>query len=173
MNMNKKLIAVAAAGLIGVGGFAQVATAATGNAKATLAGAISLTETTGLNFGGIVNGLTNPATATVQVFDTGAATTYGAGVSAADASATRGIFSVSGDAGLSYTVSLPASPITITDGASTMNVGTFTSSSLSGTNTLVGGTDTLYVGATLTVSDPTINANGVYLGTYTINVNYN
>lgn len=172
MFRNKKLIAALTAGIIGVGGFAQIANAATGSAKATLAGAISLTETTGLNFGGIVNSLVNPATATVVVPDNGGALTYGAGVSAADASATRGIFTVNGDSGLTYTVTLPTST-TITDGASTMTVDTFTESAASVTHTLGGTGDTLYVGATLTVADPTVNANGVYIGNYTINVNYN
>ena len=56
MKMNKKLIIAMIAGGISVGGFAQNASAATGNAKAILAGVIGVTESTALNFGGIVNG---------------------------------------------------------------------------------------------------------------------
>jgi len=173
MKMNKKLIAVLTAGVIGVGGFAQIANAATGNAKAVLAGALSLTETTGLNFGGIVNGLAAAATGTVVVANDGVTpVAFTGALSAADAGATRGIFTVSGDNGLTYAVVLPTST-TITDGASTMTVNTFTESAASGTHTLGVSGDTLYVGATLNVSDPAVNANGTYLGTYTINVNYN
>jgi len=170
MNINKKLIVAVSAGIIGIGGFAQTATAATGNASAVLVSPISITESTALNFGSISNGLT-AGSSNVVVSATGAATTYGASLAKVGATDTRGIFSVSGGANLAYTVTLPAST-TITDGVTTMTVGTFTTSSLSGTSTLSGaGTDTYYVGATLTVSN-TNNA-GTYSGTYTITAAYN
>lgn len=170
MNINKKLIAAVAAGVIGIGGFAQTANAATGNASAVLVSPISITESTPLNFGSISNGLT-AGSSNVVVSATGAATTYGASLAKVGTTDTRGIFSVSGGANLAYTVTLPAST-TITDGTTTMTVGTFTTSSLSGTSTLSAvGADTYFVGATLTVTST--NSPGTYSGTYTITAAYN
>lgn len=175
MNINKKLIVAVSAGIIGIGGFAQTASAATGNASAVLVSPISITESTALNFGSISNGLA-AGSSTVVVSDDGVtATTYGASLAKVGATDTRGVFAISGGNNLAYTVTLPAST-TITDGSTNMTVGTFTTSSASAGAGLTGttsgtGTDTFYVGATLTVNN-TNNA-GTYSGTYTITAAYN
>jgi hypothetical protein len=150
MNINKKLITAVAAGVIG-------------------------TESTALNFGSISNGLAAGSSNVVVNDDGVTATTYGASLAKVGATDTRGIFAISGGASLAYTVTLPAST-TITDGSTTMTVGTFTTNSTSGgaglTGTLgAGGTDTFYVGATLTVNST--NNPGTYSGTYTITAAYN
>jgi len=164
MKLNKKLIVAAVAGAIGVGGFALQANAAssiTANAKARIAGAISISETTQLNFGGIVGGTAG----TVAVPATGGAATF-TSVTAADSGATRAVFAITGDTGLTYTVTYPTS---FTVG--TMTVDTITTSSASGTTTLTGGSDTFYIGGTLHVAGT--EANGAYTGTYAVSVAYN
>lgn len=177
MNMNKKLIAAVAVGVIGVGGFVQTASAINGTANAVLVTPISISETTQLNFGSISNGWLSagPGSSNVVVNDDGVtATSYGTNLAAVSpATDTRGVFAVSGSGTLAYTITIPAST-TITDGSTNMNVAltTRTASTGPGTaGTLSGGADTVYVGGTLTVSDT--NAAGTYSGTYAITVAYN
>lgn len=173
MSINKKLITASIAGLLSIGGFALNANAASsisGNASAVIAGALDITETTPLNFGGIVQ---NAAGGTVVVPANGGAVSYTGSITAADAGATRGVFAVTGDNSATYAVSLPTS-FTIDDGivTDTMTVDTITTDSLSGTNTLDGtGNDDVYVGGTLNVVGT--EANNAYSGTFTISVSYN
>ncbi len=77
-------------------------------------------------------------------------------------------FDVTGDSGANYSVILPSSA-TLTSGANTMTVDTFTDDT--GPNPkLTGGSDTFNVGATLNVG--AAQAAGSYSGTFPVTVNY-
>ena len=81
-----------------------------------------------------------------------------------------GVFTVTGAAGYGFSITLPVGTASISSGANTMTVGTFTSTP-SGTGTLTAGTATVNVGGTLNVG---LNqAAGNYTGTYPVTVNYN
>jgi hypothetical protein len=84
-------------------------------------------------------------------------------------SPTSGVFTVTGAAGIGFSITLPATA-TITSGVNTMTVNAFTSTP-SGTGTLVAGTATVNVGATLNVAANQVA--GSYTGTYPVTVNYN
>ncbi len=82
-------------------------------------------------------------------------------------------FTVSGTANFGYSITLPAAATTLTSGANTMTVNTWTSSPTPTGTIGVGGTQVLTVGATLTVGGA--QAAGTYTsGTpFTVTVNYN
>jgi hypothetical protein len=88
--------------------------------------------------------------------------------------AAAGSFKVTGAAGYSYSVALPAGSITLTEsaaGTATMTVGSFTAASASGTETLnADGADTLTVGAALDVGAN--QAVGSYSGRFEVTVDY-
>ena len=86
-------------------------------------------------------------------------------------------FYVTGDPGVSYTVSLPVSPVTIThvSSARTMTVEDWKSVPLAepGAGLLENGSQVVYVGATLRVGTLNDNPVGVYTGTYAITFEFN
>src|SRR6185437_6225541 len=98
--------------------------------SATLAGTVALNPTTGIRTAGGAGGVTLPAS-------TGT-------VSAAS-------FTVSGQGGYTYSISLPSS-CTISSSGNTMTVNDFTSNPATTGTLSAGGTQTLTVGATLNVS---------------------
>lgn len=81
-------------------------------------------------------------------------------------------FSVTGDPSATYAISLPANGVvSLTSGANSIAVNTFTSSpNLTGTLS-IGGSQTLYVGATLDVGSN--QPSGSYSGSFSVTVNYN
>lgn len=86
-------------------------------------------------------------------------------------------FYVTGDPGISYTITLPSSPVEITHTgtARTMTVEDWRSvPALSpGAGMLENGAQTVYVGATLKVGPLIDNPVGIYTGTYTITFDFN
>ena len=166
--MKKKLIAALTVATIGSASMSSHALdLTTASATGTIAAAIGISQTTPLNFGNIVQ---NAAGGTVVVSATGAATVF---TTVADADggggpSTRGVFSVTGQSGATYAVTVPAGTVNLVNGADNIVLSAFTSSN---TGTLTGGTDALYVGATGTLdgSEPA----GTYTGTYTVTVTYN
>ena len=81
-------------------------------------------------------------------------------------------FSVSGDTGATYAITLPANGIvTLTSGANTMAVNNFTSSPASTGQLGAGGSQALKVGATLSVGSN--QASGSYSGSFVVSVDYN
>lgn len=140
------------------------------NASATVVTAISLTKTADMNFADVVTGATSGTVVLTASASPTRSVTGGTllGNSAGISSAT---FTVAGDPSATYSITLPASAITLTAGANTMTVDTFTSSP-SATGTLsAGGSQTLYTGATLNVG--ATQANGAYTGTFSVTVAYN
>ncbi len=169
--MSKTLTALAALALVLGGNTAAFAAQSSASANAT-AGAriiapITLTKTTDLNFGDVVPG---SSTGTV-VLTTGGAVSSTGGVTLGNSTnvAAAG-FTVGGQGSETYAVTLPSSA-SITSGANTMTVGTFTSNP-AGTGTLsAGGSQTLNVGGTLNVGAS--QATGSYSGSFSVTVAYN
>ena len=78
-------------------------------------------------------------------------------------------FDVTGKVDQAYFITLPSSA-TLTSGANTMTIDTFTDDA-GASPTLPGGSDTFNVGATLNVG--ATQAAGTYSGTFSVTVNYN
>jgi hypothetical protein len=141
--------------------------AANANANASIVTAIVLTNTAGLNFGDVV---ASSSSGTVVISPAGARG-VGGGVTLGNTDgAAAAAFNATGVSGGAYAITLPASPITITDASShTMTVGTFAGSKANGT--LTSGSDTFTVGATLNVAANQVA--GSYAGTFSVSVNLN
>ena len=126
---------------------------------------IGLSKTANLTFGTIAPDNVNPGTVTISPAGTrtcdAALTCFGGSVSAAS-------FSVTGDSGAIYIITLPGSS-SVTSGANSMTVDTFEDSK-GGVGQLSGGADSFTVGATLHVgaSQP----EGAHTGTFVVTVDY-
>jgi hypothetical protein len=148
--------------------FAQSATA---NASATIVTPISIAKVVGADmfFGNVA---VSTIGGTVVLSPAGARSVTGdVTLPAITGTVQAASFDVSGTAAMTYDITLPAGATTITSGANTMDVDTWTTD---GTGTLDGsGQETINVGATLNV-DPS-QAGGTYTsGTaFTVSVNYN
>ena len=171
-NIVKSLVIVAASLAIANTSFAQAT--ATASASATIITPISIVKTTDMNFGNVAVSAT--VAGTVVLNPNSSRTTGGGGgvtLPATTGTVAAASFTVSGQAGYTYAITLPSS-CTITDGAShNMTVNGF-SSFPSSTGTLSGGgTETLTVGATLNVS--AAQAAGTYTNAtgVPVTVNYN
>ncbi len=143
---------------------------ATATASATILTGISIAKVQDMNFGRFNPGA-GGGTATVST--AGVVSPTGGVTKLAGATPTAASFSVSGETGYTFTITLPSSDYIITDGSSNnMTVNTFNSDP-SSTGTIAGGGTTLSVGAKLTVSAGQIS--GTYTnGTgFSITVNYN
>lgn len=159
---------VAALGLLAAGpALAQSSSAtATANVTAEIVAAIAISKTTDMNFGKVVAGGTS---GTVVLSTAGVRSATGGTKLGNAGSTAAGAFSVTGESGATYSVTLPASR-TISSGANNMTVDTFTSNP-SGTGTLTGGSQSLAVGATLNVGASQVS--GTYTGTFDVTVAYN
>ena len=143
---------------------------ATANAKARVISPITLAVAgvTELNFGDVV-----PSTVTA-----GTVSLTAAGIRTAAGGVTLGsstavavpTFNVGGQANATYAITLPAGASTLTSGANTMTVDTFTGSKATGTLS-AGGADSFTVGGTLHVAAN--QAAGSYAGTFSVTVTYN
>ena len=149
--------------------FAQVTASAT--ASATILTPIAISKTVDMNFGNLaVN-----ATAGTIVLTPESARTATGGVTFLPTNAgtiTAASFTVTGLADATYSITLPATATTISNGGNDMTVDTWTSNPTP-TGTLTGGSQVLNVGATLNV--PASSAAGVYTSAtpFDITVNYN
>ena len=163
-------IAIAAVAVVGIATLTPSSVHATtepANANATIIAPIGIANTVDLEFASIVPGA--GGTVTVDTADT---RTSCAGVTACTGTVTSALFTVTGLALATYAITLPADgTITITNGAVTMPVNTFTSApDPTGTLSLAG-SQILTVGATLTVG--AAQAVGSYTDTFDVIVNYN
>ena len=137
-------------------------------ASVSWAAAIALGNTQALAFGKFVAG----SGGAVIVSAAGVRSASGGVVLVPSDAGAAAQFAVSGDPNLTYAISLPADGVvSLTSGANTMALNTFTSSP-SPTGTLgAGGSQTLSVGATLSVGGN--QASGSYSGAFDVTVNYN
>ena len=171
--MKKSTLRIAAFALIllAAGATANAQSSATATATATIVTPITITKTADMNFGNVA----------VQTGTGGTVVMSPAGVRSATSGVTlpgtagtvsAASFTVNGQTGYTYAITLPAS-VTITGAASNvMQVTNFTSTP-SLTGNLTAGTETLNVGATLNV-DPG-QTPGLYVSAtpFTVTVNYN
>jgi len=149
--------------------FAQVS--ATSTASATIVTPIAISNTAALNFGNVA---VNSSAGTVVMTAAGVrSVTGGCTLPAVAGSPAAASFNVTGTANYTYAITLPAVATTISSGANSMTVDTWTSTPTS-TGTLNGsGTQTLTVGGTLHVGAG--QASGTYTSAtpFTVTVNYN
>lgn len=168
-NFGKTLILLAVMVSFSAVAFAQVS--ATANASATIITPIAITTTADMNFGNVA---ASAAPGTVVLTPAGArSVTGGVTLPAITGSVSAAAFTVTGEDGFAYAITLPAAALTISSGGNTMTVGTWTSNP-DGTGTLTGGTSNLTIGATLNVGAN--QASGTYgepAETFTVTVNYN
>ncbi len=142
--------------IIGVMGltFAPIILAsATSAASATIISLISIAKTVDMHFGNIA--ISASASGTVVLSPTGLRTTGGSGgvtLPSNTGPVAPAEFTITGEPGFTYSITLPVSA-TLSDGGShTMNISSFTSNP-SATGTLnSAGTQTLQIGATLNIS---------------------
>jgi hypothetical protein len=152
----------------GLNANAQVSATASANASARIVSPITITKDVDLSYGNVVSSL---VAGTVILPPTASATRTGsAGVAlpTVTGTVTAAKFTVGGEAGLSYAISLPASA-TLTAGGNNMTLNTFTTDLTSGGS--IGTTNSFFVGATLNVGAG--QATGSYTGTFSVTVNYN
>ena len=169
-----KSLALATVALISFSNSSFAQATATASASANIITPISIVKTVDMNFGNVAVSATTAGTAVLA--PAGTRTTGGAGgvtLPATTGTVSAASFTVSGQGGYTYAITLPTSCV-ITDGAShNMTVNSFTSSP-SATGTLsAGGTETLNVGATLNVTAG--QASGLYTNAtgVPVTVNYN
>jgi hypothetical protein len=138
----------------------------TASASVTIVSAISITKTVDMNFGDVVQGAGTVVLATNNGRTATSNTKLGNAAGAAAAS-----FTIDGDSGGTYAITLPSSAITLTGTGTSMTADTFVSDHVGGTGTLTGGTDTVLVGATLHVG--ATQTSGLYTGSFDVTVAYN
>lgn len=170
MNRIIRITAVATAIILAPATVAQAQSStdtATATSTATVVTAIAITNSADLAFGKIVAG----ATAGTVVMSTAGSRSATGGTKLGNAgSASAAAFSVTGETGATYSITLPASA-SLSDGATnTMVLDTFTSNP-SGTGTLTGGSETVNVGGTLNVGAAQVA--GAYTATFDVTVAYN
>lgn len=164
---NFTLTLMIAAALIGfsISGNAQTNTASS-SADATFVTAITLQNTRGLSFGY----LTTNGTATTVSMNSAGTLTQGTGTATVPGGAiTTAEFTVTGS-DYDYTVTVPASAVTLAGVTSGMTVDNFNTSLTSFQGTIASGTDTFTVGADLNI--PATTADGTYTGTFNVTVDY-
>jgi hypothetical protein len=149
--------------------FAQVT--ATATASATIITPISIVKTADLVFGNVA---INSSLGTVVINPAGSrSATGGVTLPATAGTVSAASFTVSGEAGYTFSITLPSGATSIDDDAShTMTVDNWVSDPTS-TATLSGGTSTVNVGATLNIGAN--QAAGVYTSDtpFNVTVNYN
>lgn len=159
--------------LFSINAFSQ----ATASASATIINPIAIAKTVDMDFGNVAV----DATPGTVILDPAGTRTPGGGCTlpAITGTVTAATFNVTGEAGYTYAITLPAGVTTISNPGNTasMTVDTWTSSPTP-TGTLTGGAETLTVGATLHVAgsqtpDTYSSSNPGGSGDFTVTVNYN
>jgi Mat/Ecp fimbriae major subunit len=160
MTKTFKTLALAGVAMLGFGATSANAATANADARANILRQITVTKTADLDYATIVTGA---AASTVQV-STGGVRTCGAGLVCTGTVSAAG-FSVVGTIGQVATVSVPAT-VSLTSGANTMS-STLVSSAATLT---LAATNSFNVGGTLSVGAN--QADGAYLGSFTVTVDY-
>jgi hypothetical protein len=122
-----------------------------------------------LDFGVIARGTTD---ATIVVASNAApsqSVATGDAVILTSAAQTAAKFTVGGETGKTYAITIPSTTQTIISGANHLDITNFTCSN--GTSGAIGTNDIFYVGGTLSVPAAAVAAS--YTGTFSVTVNYN
>lgn len=143
----------------------------TATTSATVVTPIAIAQAQNLSFGEFAAG-----TGGTVVLTTGGAASPTGDVVLTGGTTTAAQFTVTGQTGATFSISVTDNDLTHTDTVTTMAFATThdldaTSQNNPASGTLTGGTQTLYVGGTLTVGNA--QTVGVYSGTVTATVNYN
>lgn len=139
---------------------------------ATIVAPISIAQVVDMNFGNVA--VTDDAGTVILATDGSRSITGGVTLPATTGTVTAAEFTVTGEAGYTYDITVPASHvITRVSGAETMTVNAFTSDPTALAGVLTGGTETLNVGATLNVA--ALQVAGTYTNAtgFEVSVNYN
>lgn len=171
--MNKKILsALISAAAIGIATYGVNTMAATtgGTAAVDIVTAITITETTGMNFGDIATSGSGTVT-----LNTANAVAGGGSNTPSGGTVTSAVFAITG-ANVGYAITMPTD-ITVNSGGNSMTIDTFTfladDTTTNGTGTIgasTSGQDTMIIGGTLNVGAS--QAAGAYTGTYTITALY-
>lgn len=153
--------------------FAQVGASATATATATILTPIAITKNVDMDFGRLAVNAT-PGTVALSADAAPTRTPSGGVTLMTGGTITAARFTVTGLAGATYSITLPADGVvSLTGPGAPMAANSFVSNptvALGGT--LTGGTEILYVGATLSVAGG--QTSGVYTSAaFTVTVNYN
>jgi hypothetical protein len=157
----------------GAYGQAAMPASATGHITAEIIPIFSATETSQMNFGKFAPG---PEGGEIILSPQGTVSTLGT-VYKGTGFHNAASFYISGDADASFSISLPAGPVLLTNmsNARTMKVERWVSNPSAGIGTgkLQNGFQVVYVGATLKVGTLNDNPVGIYTGSYTITFDFN
>jgi hypothetical protein len=141
----------------------------TGKARIITPITLANTGAQALDFGVIARGTTD---ATILVAANAAPASNvatGDAVILSSAPQTAAKFTVGGESGKTYAITIPSTTQTIISGANTLNITNFSCSN--GTVGTIGTNDVFYVGGTLSVPAAAVAAS--YTGTFSVTVNYN
>lgn len=169
----KIALAAAAVSAIAAPAMAQTSTTQSTSATVKIVQPITLTKVTDLAFGTVVKPSSGNNTITISTgSDTPAIT--GAGSAAVSGTASRASFTVGGEGGSTFSITVPSSvTMTRSGGSETLSV-TLTASGSSGTlSGSIGsaGSATFKVGGAFTVASTTVSGN--YSGSFNTTVAYN
>jgi hypothetical protein len=149
---------------------AKAQVSATATSSANIIGPISITKNIDLSFGNVA--VSPTLGGTVVLAPAGTRTqTGGVTLPVITGSVTAAKFTVSGQSGTTYAITLPAS-VVLANGGNSMTVDAFTSTPTA-TGTLTSGTEEIFVGGTLHVAAAQVS--GLYTNTsdLVVTVNYN
>ncbi len=148
---------------------ADTGVSATATASAKIVEALTITKNVDLAFGGWIS----PAAAATVEIGTASDMPTSTLTQISQIAPSRAQFTVTGTAGYTYDITLPAS-VTLSSGSNTMTVDTFTCSKATEGTASISSTpaeNVFYVGATLNVAAS--QAAGAYTNTFDITVAYN
>ncbi len=166
----KCAVAVGAIGLAAVLPSNVQAASDTATAPATVATALGIAKTVDMSFGTIGAG---GSAGTVILATDGSRTTTGGTSVLSGSPGAAASFNVTGEGSNTYSITLPAGPVSLTGPGPAMDATAFVSLPTP-TGTLTAGAETLLVGATLAVSTAALQTPGLYTSAaFTVTVNYN
>ena len=169
--MVRKLVYLAGIAMVATSGAALAQTSATEstNASVKIVQPISMTEDKALVFGTIVRPGSGSSTVTMPTTsDTPEVTSGTAAVAGGGAARSRAAYTVTGEAGQTYSITLQQASIQLTGTATPITLNLTRSKN---TGTLTAGTDTFYVGGNMTIANTTLS--GDYTGTFNVDIAYN
>jgi hypothetical protein len=168
-------LALVATSVLATGACAQASSSQTTTATSTIFQPIVLAKNTDLSFGTVVRPASGNGTVTVAASD-GARSLTGSGAlisGGPNAAAGRATYTVTGEGGQTYSISVPAN-MNMAGPASSTLVVTLTPTATSGTlSGVLGatGTQTFGVGGAIPIANTTTS--GAYTGTFAVTVAYN
>lgn len=138
--------------------------------SANIVGPISISKSVDLSFGNVA---VSPTIAGTVVLDPASARTQTGGVTLPVITGTVSAakFTVAGESGTTYAITLPAS-VVLTNGGNTMTVNNFTSTPTA-TGSLASGTEDIFVGGTLNVAAAQVSGLYTNASDLVVTVNYN